>query len=182
MSDISASRYEVANLPYRIAVLCYLWNTEGESERLLMLHRSKAPNSGRYSPIGGKVEIVEGESPHECAIREIHEEAGLELAGDDVRLLGVVAEKGYEGEMHWLLFLFEANRPVAENEIERYEFEEGRLEWVDMAEVEAKPIPLTDRDVIWPMVQKHREGGFFMVDIDCRGDDLAWRTVDARLP
>ena len=59
-------------------MLCYLWNTEADSERLLMLHRSKAPNSGRYSPIGGKVEISEGESPHECAIREIHEEAGLD--------------------------------------------------------------------------------------------------------
>ncbi|MCH2161454.1 MAG: NUDIX domain-containing protein [Phycisphaerales bacterium] len=182
MSDVRNSRYEVAELPYRIAVLCYLWNTEAESERLLMLHRSKAPNSGRYSPIGGKVEITEGESPHECAIREIQEEAGLELPPEDVRLLGVVAEKGYEGEMHWLLFLFEANRPVAQDEITRYEFEEGRLEWVPIEDVEAKPIPHTDQEVLWPMVQDHRAGGFFMVDIDCRGDTLVSRTVDARLP
>lgn len=182
MSDLNAPRYEVAALPYRIAVLCYLWNTEADSERLLMLHRSKAPNSGRYSPIGGKVEISEGESPHECAIREIHEEAGLELPPEDVRLLGVVAEKGYEDEMHWLLFLFEAKRPVAGDEIERYEFEEGRLEWVPIDEVEGKPIPATDRDVIWPMVRNHREGGFFMVDIDCRDNTLDWRTVDTRLP
>ena len=44
-------------LPYRIAVLCYLEDLDG---RLLMLHRRKEPNAGMHSPIGGKLEISIG--------------------------------------------------------------------------------------------------------------------------
>jgi len=178
MSDVNDSRYEPTNLPYRVAVLCYLWSGCGDDDdRLLMLHRAKEPNTDMYSPIGGKVEVSLGESPHQCAIREIKEEAGLELALEDVRLLGVVAEKAYENEMHWLLFLFEATSPVDPDRVERLEFEEGVLEWVKVSDVENRNIPRTDRDVLWRFVRKHRHGGFFMIDIDCSGDDLTWRMV-----
>ena len=37
-------------LPYRIAVLCYLYDEHGKQ---LLLHRIKPPNADRYSPIGG---------------------------------------------------------------------------------------------------------------------------------
>ena len=178
MNDVYEDRYEPTALPYRIAVICYLWSKGDDGEdRLLMLHRAKEPNTGMYSPIGGKVEVSTGESPHECAMREIREEAGLELDKDDVRLLGVVAEKAYQGDMHWLLFLFESMRPVDAERVECLEFEEGVLEWVRDSEVELKNIPRTDRDVLWPLVRKYRGGGFFMIDIDCSGQDLNWRVV-----
>ena len=45
-------------LPYRIAVLCYLYDDEG---RVLLLHRDQQPNIGMYSPVGGKVDIASGE-------------------------------------------------------------------------------------------------------------------------
>ncbi|MFZ4697695.1 MAG: NUDIX domain-containing protein, partial [Phycisphaerales bacterium] len=109
MSDLHAPAYDTAKLPYKVAVLCYLWDAQG---RLLMLHRRKQPNPGMYSPIGGKLEISQGEGPHECALREIREEAGISLPIDGVRCMGVVSEKAYQGEMHWLIFLFETTRPV----------------------------------------------------------------------
>lgn len=178
MSDVNDARYEPTQLPYRIAVLCYLWSgTGGPEDRLLMLHRAKEPNTDMYSPIGGKVEVSAGESPHECAIREIQEEAGLNLDPEEVRLLGVVAEKAYQGEMHWLLFLFETVSPVNPSRVENLEFDEGVLEWVEVEQVQSKNIPQTDRDVLWPLVRKHRQGGFFMIDIDCSGEDLSWRMV-----
>ncbi|MCP4067415.1 MAG: hypothetical protein GY741_03955, partial [Phycisphaeraceae bacterium] len=59
MSDVNDQRYEPSGLPYRIAVLCYLWT---EDDRLLMLHRRKHPNPDMYSPIGGKMEISLGET------------------------------------------------------------------------------------------------------------------------
>lgn len=180
MNDLHHANYETSNLPYRIAVLCYLWNHEEDRERLLMLHRAKAPNLGMYSPIGGKVEISEGETPHECAVREIEEEAGLTFAPEDVHLLGVVAEKGYQDEMHWLLFLFEVGRPVEASEIEQYVFNEGELKWIPIDEVGDLGIPETDREVIWPQVRDHRGGGFFMTDIDCRDGKLISRVVDSR--
>ena len=35
MSDLHAPAYDTAKLPYKVAVLCYLWDAQG---RLLMLH------------------------------------------------------------------------------------------------------------------------------------------------
>ena len=56
-----------------------------------MLHRKKQPNVDMYSPVGGKLEISRGESPHECAIRELHEETGLALPEEDMRMFGMVS-------------------------------------------------------------------------------------------
>jgi 8-oxo-dGTP diphosphatase len=151
-------------LPHKIAVLCYLYDDAG---RVLLLHRRQMPNAGFYSPIGGKLHVDEGEGPHECALREIAEETGLHLDAADIHLTGIVSERAYEGQTHWLMFLFEVTRPVHASEIRWTEFKEGTLEWVPVDRVEALRIPETDRRVMWPLVRQHRGGGFFTVHIDC---------------
>lgn len=163
MSTLHAPQYDTRNLPYKVAVLCYLFDAQ---DRLLMLHRRKPPNIDMYSPVGGKIEISRGESPHECAVREVHEETGLQLRDDEMRLMGMVSERAYQGEMHWLIFLFECTRPIRAEEVPVREFDEGRLEWIPSAQIEQLPIPATDREIMWPTVRTHR-GGFFAVDIDC---------------
>ncbi len=155
-------------LPYKIAVLCYLFDERG---RLLLLHRRKEPNQDLYSPIGGKLDLASGESPTACALREIEEEAGITLSLDDLHLTGIVSETAYLQETHWLMFLYEVTRPV---EIERMTFEEGRLEWHEVASVGDLAIPETDRKVIWPLFQKYR-GRFFTAHIDCRDGGFVWR-------
>lgn len=164
------------SLPYRIAVLCYLRDEDG---RVLMLHRHKAPNKGMYSPIGGKLEVGEGEGPTDCAIREIHEEAGVTVSAEEVHLLGVVSETAYQQETHWLIFLFEVMRTIGHDEIASMEFDEGVLEWVDPDRVADLDIPETDRQVMWPMVNRHR-GGFFMAHIDCRTEPFTWTVQESR--
>lgn len=170
-----ASPHDVRAMPYKVAVLCYLYDAEG---RLLLLHRRKPPNRDRYSPIGGKLEVAEGEGPHDCAVREIREEAGVVLGPDEVRMIGIVSERAYQGEDHWLIFLFEPMRPIRADEIPQMEFDEGRLEWHPIDEIESLPIPATDRDVMWPNVQRHR-GGFFMVHIDCSVEPIQPRVVES---
>jgi 8-oxo-dGTP diphosphatase len=165
----------VHQLPYKIAVLCYLYDGRG---RVLLLHRRKEPNVDMYSPIGGKLEVAEGEGPHQCALREISEEADLRLRDEEIRLCGIVSEKAYQGQTHWLIFLFEVTRPVQPEEIPWEDFEEGRLEWVRIEDVASLPIPETDRQVMWPSVQAHR-GGFFMVHIDCSVEPFTWRLVES---
>jgi 8-oxo-dGTP diphosphatase len=165
--------HDVTALPYRIAVLCYLYDEAG---RLLLLHRKKEPNTHMYSPIGGKLEAAIGESPHECALREIREESELSLDPSEIRLCGIVSEKAYQGRHHWLIFLFEVTRPIRHGEIRRTQFEEGTLEWHEVAKVADLPIPITDREVMWPNVQSHR-GGFVMAHIDCREEPMRW-TID----
>ena len=42
-----------APLPYKIAVLCYLFDERG---RVLLLYRRKPPNRDLYSSVGGKLD------------------------------------------------------------------------------------------------------------------------------
>ncbi len=165
----------MADLPHRIAVLCYLYDGQG---RLLLLHRRQNPNIGMYSPIGGKLDTSTGEGPHDCAVREIHEETGVEIDHDDLRMIGIVSERAYQGEGHWLIFLFEVTRPIRHNEMKWKEFEEGTLEWKQPSEVPDLDIPRTDRDVMWPLVQEHRGGGFFTVHIDWAEGGITWKVHD----
>jgi 8-oxo-dGTP diphosphatase len=157
-------------LPYRIAVLCYLYDDEGQ---VLLLHRDQQPNLGMYSPVGGKVNVASGEGPHQCAVREVREETGITLGHDDLRLIGIVSERAYEGEAHWLIFLFEAVAPLNRETVKWTRFEEGTLEWKRIEEVAGLAIPRTDREIMWPLVQAHR-GGFFVVHIDCSAADMTW--------
>ncbi len=166
-------------LPYKIAVLCYLYD---DRDHVLLLHRRKPPNQGMYSPIGGKLEVHVGEGPHECAVREIREEAGLSLRLDQVRLTGIVSERAYEGQTHWLIFLFEVLRPVARDEVEAMDFDEGRLEWIDINRVQDLAIPETDALFMWPLVREHRHGGFFAVHIDCSVQPMAWTITESVKP
>jgi 8-oxo-dGTP diphosphatase len=155
-------------LRYQIAVLCYLSDAQG---RVLLLRRSRPPNKGLYSPIGGKLDQASGESPTSCALREIREETGLELAASDLHLTGIVSEAAYEGHTNWLMFLFEAMRPVR---VERMEFDEGVLEWHPPQDVDTLAIPETDRQIIWPLFWQYR-GRFFAAHIQCADSGrLAW--------
>jgi len=152
-------------LPYKIAVLCYLFDEAG---RLLLLHRVRPPNQDLYSPVGGKLEQSIGESPTTCAVREIHEETGLAVTAQDLHLTGIVSESGYEDSCHWLMYLYEVNHPVA---VEPGTIDEGRLEWLDPDALAGLPIPQTDREVIWPLFWRYR-GRFFAAHIDCVGKRL----------
>jgi 8-oxo-dGTP diphosphatase len=162
-------------LPYKIAVLCYLFDAEG---RTLLLHRAKPPNFELFSPIGGKLEQDVGESPTACAVREIKEEVGLDVSPDDLHLTGIVSERAYEGNGHWLLFCYEVLGPV---ELASMDCPEGTLEWHELDHVMNLRIPESDREVIWPAFLKHR-GGFFMVHLDCSDKQLSWHYEQSMPP
>lgn len=168
-------------LPYRIACLCDLRDAAG---RVLLLHRVKAPNKDLYSPIGGKLDMHTGESPAQCAQREILEEAGIEVPVSRLHLGGLISETGYEGSGHWLLFYYRVLGPV---EVTTGAMREGHLEWHEPGEIESLNLPETDRKVIWPLIRAHEPGnpgdrpGFFAVHIDCTGPQIAW-AVEQREP
>jgi len=148
-------------LPYKIAVLCDLRDAQG---RVLLIHRTRSPNKGLYSPIGGKLETAVGESPAQCAQREIHEEAGIEVPLERLRLRLVVSEQAYEGQTHWLMFVY---RVLGAVEAPEREIPEGRLEWRRLEELKDLPMPETDALHIWPAIRSH-EDGFATLHIDCR--------------
>src|SRR5580698_8298517 len=96
-------------LPYKIATLLYVFN---ERDEILLLERAQEPNRGFWSPCGGKLKMDIGESPYVCACREAEEELGEKLAPSDLHLVGLVSEHGYQGQTHWLMFLFEVKRKL----------------------------------------------------------------------
>lgn len=172
---------EIPSLPYKIACLCDLRDAEG---RVLLLHRLKAPNKDLYSPIGGKLDMACGESPTQCARREILEEAGIDVPVERLHLGGLISEAGYEGQGHWLLFYFRVLGPV---EVAAGSMPEGRLEWHRLDEIDRLHLPETDRKVIWPLIRRTEPAslgvtpGFFAVHIDCTGPEMVW-TVEQEEP
>jgi 8-oxo-dGTP diphosphatase len=141
-----------AALPFKISVLVFLHDEAG---RLLLLQRTKAPNIGCWSPPGGKLEMATGESPFECAVRETMEETDVAITSDDLHLFGMVSEKGYEGQSHWLMFLFDCRRPLHGLPPT---IDEGRFAFFSREELATTQVPETDRTLIWPVWDEHRRG------------------------
>jgi len=151
------------SLTYKLAVLVFLENQAGEH---LLLLRAKPPNLGVWSPIGGKLETSLGESPFECAVRETQEETGLEITTADLHLFAMIAEKAYEGQSHWLMFLFRCRRPLTALPMD---IQEGRFGFFTRAAIDQLPIPETDRVALWPTYDKYRDR-FVAMRADCSPD------------
>lgn len=147
-------------LPHKLSVLIFIKNTAGEH---LLIRRAKAPNQGLWSPIGGKIETAVGESPHECAVRETHEETGLLAAREDFHLFAMIAERAYEGGAHWLMFLFECRRPMPALPPG---IDEGQFGFFARDAMDELPLPETDRTGLWPIYDRHRNG-FVALRADC---------------
>jgi 8-oxo-dGTP diphosphatase len=150
-------------LPYQITTLLYCFN---ERDDVLLLERAQEPNRGLWSPGGGKLRTDTGESPHACACREAKEELALDLGPSDLHLTGIVSEHGYQGQSHWLMFLFEVkprltSLPPAHRE--------GRFQFFPRPALASLKMPQTDREQIWPWFWQHR-GGFFAAHCHCRPD------------
>lgn len=104
------------------ATLCYL-ERDG---RILMLHRDTRPDDlhyGKSNGLGGKLEA--GESPLDCARREILEESGL--VATRLRFAGHITFPRFDGSRDWSVFLFHAPDPAGEVGPHPAE---GHLEWV----------------------------------------------------
>jgi 8-oxo-dGTP diphosphatase len=150
-------------MPYHIATLLYCFN---EQEEVLLMERAQEPNLGLWSPCGGKLCTQIGESPYDCACREAREELGMSILSSQLHLTGLISEHGYEGQSHWLMFLFEVkprlrNLPAAHRE--------GRFAFFARTALAALKLPQTDRERIWPWFWVH-QGGFFAAHCHCHSD------------
>ena len=147
-------------LPYKISVLVFLENPAGE---LLLMLRAKQPNLGVWSPIGGKLEMATGESPFQCAVRETEEETGLKLRTDDLHLFAMIAEKAYQGNTHWLMFLFRSKVQLAQLPPD---ISEGKFAFWSRAQINSLAIPETDAAALWPIYDLSRDR-FVSLRADC---------------
>lgn len=95
-----------------------------------MIHRVKKENdmhAGKWNGLGGKFEA--GETPEECASREIREESGL--CAKNLNLKGFLTFPAFANEEDWYAFVF----TVDQFEGRVIDSPEGHLEWIDNAKL-----------------------------------------------
>lgn len=114
-----------------LATICYIDN--GSS--LLLMYRNKKPNDvheGKWISVGGKLE--KGETPDECARREIFEETGLVVKKMDFK--GIITFPNFTPDTDWHTYVFKVTAFDGELLSDSVE---GTLEWVPYHEVLQKP-------------------------------------------
>jgi 8-oxo-dGTP diphosphatase len=112
----------------KLATLCYL-RRDGQT---LMLHRVKKANDmheGKWNGLGGK--LNPGESPEECAVREIFEESGLRVRNP--LLKGFLTFPAFSQNEDWYVFVY----LVEDFDGELIDSAEGNLRWVENADLTA---------------------------------------------
>lgn len=146
--------------------LCYI----KKDGAYLMIHRVKKKNDmnkDKWLGVGGKLEA--GESPFDCAKREIKEETGLTV--DKLRYHGIIT---FVSDLYGTeyMHLFSANE--YEGEID-YNCDEGTLEWVKIEDVPSLPIWEGDK-IFFELMEK--EDRFFSLKLCYEGDKLVSHTLD----
>ena len=105
-----------------LATLCYVKH----NGKTLMVHRNKKLNDiheGKWNGLGGKFEA--GETPEECVMREVEEEAGLLI--QNPLLHGLLMFPNFKGN-DWYVFVFTAHKFDGEL---LESSPEGKLAWID---------------------------------------------------
>ncbi len=105
-----------------LSTLCYLQ----KDDKTLMLHRVKKKNDyhkGKWNGLGGKFEP--GETPEECAKREIFEESGLKV--NSLTLKGFISFPNFDNKNDWYTFIFTSN----DFEGNLIDSPEGDLAWIE---------------------------------------------------
>ena len=113
-------------------------------DEVLMLHRRKEPNLGLWIAPGGKLEP--GESPRQCARRELLEETGLHARNPELR--AIITEISPDPDWQWLMFVY---RTQVQAGVWQSDEREGRLQWFHRDKVLQLPIPQADA-IFFPLV------------------------------
>ncbi|HNT23852.1 MAG TPA: 8-oxo-dGTP diphosphatase [Anaerolineales bacterium] len=106
----------------KLATLCYV----RRAGQTLMVHRIKKANDmhmGKWNGMGGKLEP--GETPEECAMREVFEETGLVVRNPLFK--GMITFPAFSKEEDWYTFVF----VMTEFEGQLIDSPEGTLAWID---------------------------------------------------
>ena len=158
--------------------LCYL----EKDGKMLMLHRVKEEgdiNAGKFLGVGGHFE--EGESPFDCAIREIFEETGLAVAALSYRgVVTFVSDVCECEQMH----LFTSDAFLGEDCFPDYDpcgvrdggvCDEGVLCWVDKKDLFS--LPMWEGDEVFLRLLAKGEP-FFSLKLVYQGDTLVEQVLN----
>jgi len=142
-----------------LATLLYIKNKRGE---YLLLKRTKNPNKGLYSPPGGKLNTIEGESILQCGAREAKEECGIISTPKDWKIIGIVTEKNYPNIGNIMVFCLKYKKLLSNHLPENTN--EGNFLFISPKDLHKFKLPETDKLFIWKFVLRNR---WFSIRIDC---------------
>lgn len=98
-----------------------------ENQNVLMIHRNQRPDDlhfDKYNGLGGKFD--EGESPRQCAIRELKEESGLDAT--EISFKGQILFPQFDKHgRDWLVFVYRVDQFKGDMITINHE---GELKWV----------------------------------------------------
>jgi len=147
--------------------LCYI----ERGDEYLLLHRVKKEhdlNRDKWIGLGGKFEP--GESPEDCLLREVREEAGLTLTSWRYRgIVTFVSDEWGTEYMH----LFTADGFIGEIGV----CDEGILEWVKKSDFAA--LPQWEGDRIFLRLLEE-DAPFFSLKLCYAGDRLTFAALNGR--
>lgn len=152
----------------KVATLVYL----RKDNKTLMMHRVKKENDmhkDKWNGLGGKVE--NGESPEECAIREVKEETNLDIKKPILKGILTFPNNIATGET-WYVFVYTAYDFEGEI-LEDKDAREGKLEWISNDKLLNLPIWEGDKLFI-PLLDKH---GIFSAKFRYSGDELVQKDI-----
>ncbi len=148
--------------------LCYIENDGA----YLMMHRTKKTNDENHDKwigIGGKFEP--GETPYDCARREIYEETGLKV--DTLFYRGIITfVSDTYGTEYMHLFTSDSYSGNLKKDCD-----EGKLVWIDKNEI--CDLSIWEGDKIFLELIKE-EKRFFSLKLTYKGDKLISHNVEYR--
>ncbi len=147
--------------------LCYI----EKDGKYLMLHRvskENDENEGKWIGIGGKFE--HGESPEDCAVREVLEETGLTLNSLSYRGIVTFVSDEYGTEYMHLFHSDSFDGSIKE-------CDEGKLEWIDKKKLYELTLWEGDR-IFLELLDKNIP--HFSLKLNYAGDRLVSAVLDGK--
>ena len=146
--------------------LCYI----EKDGAYLMIHRIKKKNDmnkDKWLGVGGKLE--EGETPFDCARREIKEETGVTVK--DLKYRGIIT---FVSDLYGTEYMHLFTATEYDGEID-YNCDEGNLEWVKKDRIKDLPIWEGDK-IFFDLLEK--DNRFFSLKLEYKGEGLISHTIE----
>lgn len=148
--------------------LCYI----EKDGAYLMMHRTKKENDenrDKWIGIGGKLE--DGETPYDCARREIFEETGL--IAEKLFYRGIIT---FVSDIYGTEYMHLFTCDSFSGEM-RSDCDEGELTWVDKKKIPTLPIWEGDK-IFFKLLDE--ENRFFSLRLEYQGDKLKSHKTEFR--